>query len=81
MNVSHLNDVDLQQKIKEMWEAEEILSMERAEDPKELLHRCLYKARKITHSWGKKKAIERRAEETKLREAHATTQLHLQSDP
>lgn len=80
MNTSHISDPELQRKIKEMWDVEEILSTEREEESEEMLHRCLYKTRKIAHTWGKQKAAKRREEETKLRETQTVAQL-LQADP
>lgn len=47
----------------------------------ELLSKCLIKATKIVRTWGKTKAVHKRAKEDELRNNYSRAQCALQIDP
>lgn len=66
MNANHLQDPILQEKIRRMWSRERAWHERVNSDPLTLMLNYLKQAKKITRTWGKAKAEERKREESLL---------------
>lgn len=81
MNTENLKNLKLQRRIHSMWDSILLKHADLTSDPATTILDGFEQARKITRSWGRARAQERRQKEGELHSALHTAQYALERDP